>query len=67
MWVGILAVINVSQTEAFGWEKSVGISLLNVLTATLIIGFLGFLVGVNQQIGSFIRDVVNEVYSRIVS
>lgn len=66
-WVGILVIIKVSQTESFEWEKAVGITLLNILTAALIIGFLGFLVGVNQQIVGFVKDVFNEIYSRILS
>lgn len=66
-WVGILVIIKVSQVEIFEWEKAIGITFINVLTASLIIGFLGFLVGVNQQIGSFVKDLVNEVYSRILS
>lgn len=66
-WVGILVVIKVGQTETFEWEKAVGITLLNILTATLIIGFLGFLVGVNQQIAGFVKDVFNEIYNRVLS
>lgn len=67
LWIMILMIMKIRLTEDFTWGKALGIGMLNLGATTMILCFLGFLVGINQQVFSFIQDVYREVYNRIVS
>lgn len=66
VWVGALIIGKVGLTEDFHWEKALGVSLMSIITTALVICFIGFVLGVNQQLSSFVTDVYNEVYSRLM-
>lgn len=67
LWVIVLVVLKIRLTEDFTWGKAVGIGLLNIGATAMILCFLGFLVGINQQVLGFLNDLYREVYNRMWS
>ncbi len=63
-WIIILFFNKIRVTEDFDWSKSLGVGLVNLAATALFLVFLGFIVAINQQIGSFITEVFKEIYNR---
>jgi hypothetical protein len=63
-WTVVLFFHKIKITEDFSWSKTLGVGLINVAATTLFIVFLGFMMGVNQQLISFLTDVYKEIYNR---
>ncbi len=64
-WVILLFLNKIRITEKFDWKKTLGVGLVNLAATALVLVFLGFLVGVNQQLISFLHEIFNEVYNRL--
>ena len=66
-WVVSLVWIKIRYTEDFSWSKAFGIGLANIGVSLLILCFLAFVVGINQQLYGFLSDLYNEVYNRLTT
>lgn len=64
-WMVILFLNKIRVTEDFGWAKSLGVGLVNLAATGLFLVFLGFIVAVNQQMGSFLTEIFKEIYNRL--
>jgi tetratricopeptide (TPR) repeat protein len=63
-WTVILVFNKIRLTEDFSWSKALGVGLINLASTALFIVFLSFMMGVNQQLISFLTDVYKEIYNR---
>jgi tetratricopeptide (TPR) repeat protein len=64
-WVILLFLNKIRLTEQFDWNKTCGVGLVNLAATALVLVFLGFLIGVNQQLIGFLNEIFNEVYTRL--
>lgn len=63
-WIVILIFNKIRLTEDFSMSKTMGVGLIILAATFLFIVFLGFMMGVNQQLFSFLTDVYKEIYNR---
>lgn len=63
-WTVVLIYNKIRIVEDFNWNKALGVGLIIVSSAFLFIVFLGFMMGVNEQLFSFLTDVYKEIYNR---
>jgi hypothetical protein len=63
-WTVVLIFNKIRLTEDFGFNKAMGVGLIILAATFLFIVFLGFMMGVNQQLVSFLTDVYKEIYNR---
>lgn len=64
-WVAGLFLMTLKETEVFSWSKALAIGLVNLAASGLVLLFIGFLVGVNQQLASFLSELTHELYTRL--
>lgn len=65
LWVAALFVKTLKETEVFSWSKALGVGLVNLAASGLALLFIGFLLGVNQQLASFLTELIYEVWTRL--
>jgi hypothetical protein len=65
VWTALLALASIKYGEGFGWGRALGVGLLIAAATGLTLVMGGFLLGVNQQLTSFLGDLFNEIYTRI--
>lgn len=63
-WTVVLIFNKIRLTEDFSWSKTLGVGLIILAATSLLIMFLGFMMGVNQQLISFLTDIYKEIYNR---
>jgi hypothetical protein len=66
-WIVALIFNQIRLTEDFNLNKTLGVGLLTLGSAVLFLVFLSFMMGVNQQLFSFLTDVYKEIYNRLTT
>jgi sugar lactone lactonase YvrE len=66
-WVMTLYWMTLKISEDFSWNKALGVGFLDLSVSGLVLLFIIFLLGVNQQLIGFCYDLIYEIYTRLVS
>ncbi len=65
-WAAFLFLAAIKRLQGFTRARAFGVWLLTAAATGLSIVLAGFLLGVNQQLFGFLRELVNELYTRAV-
>lgn len=60
-----LFLTTLKDAENFSWIKALGVGLIDLAASGLVLLFIGFLVGVNQQFVSFLSELTQEIFTRL--
>lgn len=66
-WVGLLCLHFYRRVQQFTLARAAGVGLVSLGSAALILAFLGFLLGLNQQLLSFLSEVSRELINRLTT
>lgn len=64
-WTVVLFLCNIRLAEDYDWSKTLGVGFVNLAASALFLIFIGFMIGVNQQLVSFLTDIYKEIYNRL--